>query len=90
MMSRSYTYADDIPEILPAVIWKTALTCVEAYERITGRRVRAAAAGAAGASARAGGACGVPRVMRWPDIRDRRGLVAEPGRDLMHQDVLGY
>jgi len=30
-------YKDDIPEIPPELIWKTALTYVEAYERITGR-----------------------------------------------------
>lgn len=30
-------YGKDIPEIPPELIWKTALTYVEAYERITGR-----------------------------------------------------
>jgi phosphoribosylaminoimidazole-succinocarboxamide synthase len=35
--ARCDPYADDIPEIPPALIWKTALTYVEAYERITGR-----------------------------------------------------
>ena len=30
-------YADKVPEIPPDLIWKTALTYVEAYERITGR-----------------------------------------------------
>jgi len=30
-------YGDDVPEIPPELIWKTALTYVEAHERITGR-----------------------------------------------------
>ncbi|TDX67197.1 phosphoribosylaminoimidazole-succinocarboxamide synthase [Methylosinus sp. sav-2] len=30
-------YGNDVPEIPPELIWKTALTYVEAYERITGR-----------------------------------------------------
>jgi phosphoribosylaminoimidazole-succinocarboxamide synthase len=35
--ARCDPYADDVPEIPPALIWKTALTYVEAFERITGR-----------------------------------------------------
>ena len=35
--ARCDPYADDIPEIPPELIWKTALTYVEAHERITGR-----------------------------------------------------
>jgi phosphoribosylaminoimidazole-succinocarboxamide synthase len=35
--ARCDPYADDVPEIPPELIWKTALTYVEAYERITGR-----------------------------------------------------
>ena len=35
--ARCDPYKDDIPEIPPELIWKTALTYVEAHERITGR-----------------------------------------------------
>lgn len=35
--ARCDPYRDAIPEIPPELIWKTALTYVEAYERITGR-----------------------------------------------------
>lgn len=35
--ARCDPYADNIPEIPPELIWKTALTYVEAHERITGR-----------------------------------------------------
>ena len=35
--ARCDPYRDDIPEIPPELIWKTALTYVEAYQRITGR-----------------------------------------------------
>ncbi len=35
--ARCDPYKDDIPEIPPELIWKTALTYVEACERITGR-----------------------------------------------------
>ena len=35
--ARCNPYTDDIPDIPPELIWKTALTYVEAYERITGR-----------------------------------------------------
>jgi phosphoribosylaminoimidazole-succinocarboxamide synthase len=35
--ARCDPYAEDIPEIPPELIWKTALTYVEAHERITGR-----------------------------------------------------
>ncbi|MBL8592461.1 MAG: phosphoribosylaminoimidazolesuccinocarboxamide synthase [Devosia sp.] len=36
--ARCDPYRDTIPEIPEGLIWKTALTYVEAYERITGRR----------------------------------------------------
>ena len=36
--ARCDPYKDDVPEIPPELIWKTALTYVEAHERITGRR----------------------------------------------------
>jgi len=36
--ARCDPYKDRVPEIPPELIWKTALTYVEAYERITGRR----------------------------------------------------
>jgi phosphoribosylaminoimidazole-succinocarboxamide synthase len=35
--ARCDPYKDDVPEIPPELIWKTALTYVEAHERITGR-----------------------------------------------------
>jgi phosphoribosylaminoimidazole-succinocarboxamide synthase len=35
--ARCDPYQDDVPEIPPELIWKTALTYVEAHERITGR-----------------------------------------------------
>lgn len=35
--ARCDPYADPIPDIPPELIWKTALTYVEAYERITGQ-----------------------------------------------------
>jgi phosphoribosylaminoimidazole-succinocarboxamide synthase len=35
--ARCDPYADEIPEIPPELIWKTALTYVEAHERIVGR-----------------------------------------------------
>jgi phosphoribosylaminoimidazole-succinocarboxamide synthase len=35
--ARCDPYTDDVPEIPAALIWKTALTYVEAYQRITGR-----------------------------------------------------
>jgi phosphoribosylaminoimidazole-succinocarboxamide synthase len=35
--SRCDPYSDDVPEIPPELIWKTALTYVEAHGRITGR-----------------------------------------------------
>lgn len=35
--ARCNPYQDDIPEIPPELIWKTAMTYVEAYQRITGR-----------------------------------------------------
>jgi phosphoribosylaminoimidazole-succinocarboxamide synthase len=35
--ARCDPYKDDVPEIPSELIWKTALTYVEAYERITGR-----------------------------------------------------
>jgi phosphoribosylaminoimidazole-succinocarboxamide synthase len=35
--ARCDPYKDDVPEIPPELIWKTALTYVEAYQRITGR-----------------------------------------------------
>lgn len=35
--ARCDPYQDDIPEIPPELIWKTALTYVEAHERITGK-----------------------------------------------------
>jgi phosphoribosylaminoimidazole-succinocarboxamide synthase len=35
--ARCDPYQDDVPEIPPALIWKTALTYVEAFERITGQ-----------------------------------------------------
>lgn len=35
--ARCDPYRDEIPEIPPELIWKTALTYVEAYQRITGR-----------------------------------------------------
>ena len=35
--ARCDPYKDDIPEIPPELIWKTALTYVEAHNRITGR-----------------------------------------------------
>lgn len=35
--ARCDPYKDDIPEIPPELIWKTALTYVEAHDRITGR-----------------------------------------------------
>ncbi len=35
--ARCDPYRDDVPEIPPELIWKTALTYVEAHERITGR-----------------------------------------------------
>ncbi len=35
--ARCDPYKDAVPEIPPELIWKTALTYVEAYERITGR-----------------------------------------------------
>src|ERR1700761_3104558 len=36
--ARCDPYGEDVPEIPPELIWKTALTYVEAHERITGRR----------------------------------------------------
>lgn len=35
--ARCDPYRDEVPKIPPELIWKTALTYVEAYERITGR-----------------------------------------------------
>lgn len=35
--ARCDPYLDDVPQIPPELIWKTAMTYVEAYERITGR-----------------------------------------------------
>src|ERR1700758_2872989 len=35
--ARCDPYKDDVPEIPPELIWKTALTYVEAHEQITGR-----------------------------------------------------
>ena len=35
--ARCDPYTEDVPEIPPELIWKTALTYVEAHERITGR-----------------------------------------------------
>jgi len=35
--ARCDPYQDEVPEIPPELIWKTALTYVEAHERITGR-----------------------------------------------------
>jgi phosphoribosylaminoimidazole-succinocarboxamide synthase len=35
--ARCDPYKDEVPEIPPELIWKTALTYVEAYEQITGR-----------------------------------------------------
>jgi len=35
--ARCDPYKDDVPEIPPELIWQTALTYVEAHERITGR-----------------------------------------------------
>jgi phosphoribosylaminoimidazole-succinocarboxamide synthase len=35
--ARCDPYKDDVPDIPPELIWKTALTYVEAHERITGR-----------------------------------------------------
>jgi phosphoribosylaminoimidazole-succinocarboxamide synthase len=35
--ARCDPYRDDVPDIPPELIWKTALTYVEAHERITGR-----------------------------------------------------
>jgi phosphoribosylaminoimidazole-succinocarboxamide synthase len=39
--ARCDPYKDDVPEIPPELIWKTALTYVEAFERITGRAFEA-------------------------------------------------
>jgi phosphoribosylaminoimidazole-succinocarboxamide synthase len=36
--ARCDPYKDEVPDIPPELIWKTALTYVEAHERITGRR----------------------------------------------------
>jgi len=37
LAARCDPYKDEVPEIPPELIWKTALTYVEAHERITGR-----------------------------------------------------